>query len=110
GAVSARGIAGAAGNACRRGHGCGHAGSLHRLCDWFTYRALPVPRECKCHRTCTSCTPPLYSYFAVRYAAYGHSGHAELGHVVAPAAPTTATPAQPYPRTPPVQLPPLQAR
>jgi hypothetical protein len=75
----------AAPHSCHHSHGCGHTCCLNSLCDWLSYRALPVPRECKCHRTCTSCTPPLYSYFAVRYASayHGYPHGPETGHPVA---------------------------
>src|SRR3989442_792221 len=33
------------------------------LLRWLTYRALPVPCECRGLRTCAPvCTPPLYAY------------------------------------------------
>src|SRR5262249_38348770 len=63
-------------------NGCGgtcrsHGGCLHRICEWFTYRAAPAPHECRCRRTCAGCTPPLYTYFAYRYPPHGHldAGH-----------------------------------
>jgi len=52
-----------------------HRGSCwQRLRGWLTYRSQPAPRECKCHRCCPDYTPPLYSYFALRYPNAGH-GH-----------------------------------
>src|SRR5262249_16657331 len=74
--ASAAGAPSCAGNSCpaNAGHlGCNHcarrsgAPVWQRLCDWFTYRAEPAPRECKCYRTCAGCTPPLYLYLALRF-------------------------------------------
>ena len=37
--------------------------SLKRICQWLTYRPLPVPACCQCPRCQTTATPPLYMYF-----------------------------------------------
>ena len=87
----ASGCGNSCGRNCRSGCGC-----LHRLADWLSYRAAPAPRECRCRHTCAGCTPPLYSYFAVRYPAHGH---VDFAHPPEHAAPSRVRP----PRT----LPPL---
>jgi hypothetical protein len=63
-------------------HGQSRGSCWQRLRGWLTYRALPVPRECKCCHMCSSglgCTPPLYTYFALRYPTSGHGYEAPLG-------------------------------
>lgn len=81
-------------------HGC----SLHRLRDWLTYRALPVPCECKRRRTCTACLPQPGAYLAVRYP---HGGHTPAQHAALPSARpvnNVQAPVAPIPLPPPTPL------
>jgi hypothetical protein len=44
------------------GANCGGS-CLHRLCDWMTYRALPVSPCCRIWITPRYCHPPTNTYF-----------------------------------------------